>query len=150
MGLQTTPCLPEDNPCEWTMALRRWRWSNNPASITSKIKYQSVTTLYIHVHVIPCSDRAQGLTFNHMRNPSLNPRRRTWEKNNHRHPLTLSTKTVPKFPTMLMIPKTRPPLLSIVRYDPPLLPGTGPHACVWWLRGSVQSLFAATTAASFM
>ncbi len=29
--------------------------------------------------------------------------------------LTLSTKTVPKFPTMLMIPKTRPPVLSMVR-----------------------------------
>jgi hypothetical protein len=29
--------------------------------------------------------------------------------------LTLSTNTVPKFPTMLMIPKTRPPVLIMVR-----------------------------------
>lgn len=32
--------------------------------------------------------------------------------------LTLSTKTVPKFPIMLIMPKTSPPELNIVRYDP--------------------------------
>mmetsp|Transcript_5608 Transcript_5608/g.18494 ORF Transcript_5608/g.18494 Transcript_5608/m.18494 type:complete len:235 (+) Transcript_5608:6190-6894(+) len=61
-----------------------------------------------------------------------------------------STNTVPKLPTMLMMPKMIPPFEIMVRYDPPRLSTTGPHdwpSCV--CTPNVQFLVLDATACSW-